>query len=466
MWTSEQVLALSPDVGSTKNGQKLASCDKWPSLGKSEQIIWGECQGSGKQPYRTQIDLSEPAFRCSCPSRKFPCKHSLGLFLLLANQAEAFKDSVPPDWVAQWLEKRSQTAAQKQEKQERQAADPRAQAKRAAQRAAKVEAGMADLERWLQDILRQGLAVLPNQSYGFWDQVAARLVDAQAPGLARRVRELASIPHSGQGWPERMLRSLSQLHLLTEGYKHLDALPPALQAELRSHIGWPQSQEDLRLRWEQKDPLVERLADQWQVLGRVVTEEENLKVQRVWLGGIGQRRAALVLGFAHGSQPLDISLVPGARFEGELIFYPGTGIQRAFVEARGQTELVQPSGAVGFEGLKFGGIESAGIGFGGIGFGGIEAAIAHCGEVFSQNPWQAQVPLTLHQVVPRSEGDQWWLLDRAGQALPISPRFQQGWEMMAVSGGGPLTVFGEWDGERFLPLSLWNESQLFISLGA
>ena len=117
MWTSEQVLALSPDASSTKNGQKLANLAKWPLLERSDQAIWGECKGSGKKPYRTQIDLSEPAFRCSCPSRKFPCKHSLGLFLLLAGQADSFSEAAPPDWVAEWLAKRGQTAAKKQEKQ-------------------------------------------------------------------------------------------------------------------------------------------------------------------------------------------------------------------------------------------------------------------------------------------------------------------------------------------------------------
>ncbi|MGD1941949.1 MAG: SWIM zinc finger domain-containing protein, partial [Leptolyngbyaceae cyanobacterium] len=196
MWTSEQVLSLSPDANSAKRGKSLATVSQWPLLGRSEQAVWGECQGSGKTPYRTQIDLSEPAFRCSCPSRKFPCKHALGLFLLLAEQAEALPESPPPDWVKEWLGQRSQSTQRKQAKAA-QGADPAAQAKRAQQRTVKVEAGLADLEQWLQDIVRQGLATLPNQPYRFWDQAAARLVDAQAPGLARRVRSLASIPHSG-----------------------------------------------------------------------------------------------------------------------------------------------------------------------------------------------------------------------------------------------------------------------------
>ena len=49
------------------------------------------------------MTISEPAFRCSCPSRKFPCKHGLGLLLLLADQPALFKQQEPPAWVADWL---------------------------------------------------------------------------------------------------------------------------------------------------------------------------------------------------------------------------------------------------------------------------------------------------------------------------------------------------------------------------
>lgn len=444
-WTSEQVLALSPDASSTKNGKALAKVAKWSLLGRSEQTVWGECQGSGKKPYRTQIDLREPAFRCSCPSRKFPCKHALGLFLLSVDHSDSFSQSVPPDWVTEWLEKRSQTATQKQEKQQqkKRAAAPMAKAKRAEKRAAKIEAGLVDLQQWLQDILRQGLATLPAQPYSFWDQTAARLVDAQAPGLARRVRALASIPHSGEGWPARMLKAMGQLHLLVQGYGQLASLPPLLQAELRSQIGWTQSQEDLRLRLE-TDPFVKSLTDTWQVLGRVVTEEENLQTQRVWLWGQEHRKTALVLSFAYGSNPLDVSLVPGSRFLGELIFYPGTGVQRAFVESQEVAESALPEKALGLV--------------------SIGEAIAHYALALSQNPWLEQFPITVGRVSPCHQNNRWWLQDETGQALPLVPGFNQGWELMALAGGHPLTVFGEWDGTTLRPLSVWTETQL-MTLG-
>lgn len=95
-WTVERILALAPDSASAKAGQGLAGRRAWRSLGHADGTAWGECQGSGKAPYQAQIDLSEPAFRCTCPSRKFPCKHGLGLFLLLASEPVAFVEGSPP----------------------------------------------------------------------------------------------------------------------------------------------------------------------------------------------------------------------------------------------------------------------------------------------------------------------------------------------------------------------------------
>lgn len=444
-WTSEQVLALSPDVGSTKRGKTLATPAKWSLLGQSKRAIWGECKGSGKNPYRTAVDLlNEPAFRCSCPSRKFPCKHALALFLLLAEGA-SFTSESQPAWVAAWLEKRSQTAQKKRQKESAKTAiDSTAQSKRAQERVNKVDAGITDLEQWLQDIIRQGLADLPSQPYRFWDRTAARLVDAQAPGLARQVQNLAGIPHTGEGWPARMLTALGQIHLLLQGYRNLPALAPQMQAEVRSQIGWTQTQADLLARASQSDPLVDSVEDSWQVLGKAVTKEASLKVQRVWLWGMRSEQAVLVLSFAHGRSRLDASLVPGACFNGEVVLYPGTGIRRAFVKSRVPAKNLDRSS---------------------LGTDTIEEAIAQYAKALCDNPWTRQFPLLFNRVWMKQDKGEWWLHDEAGLALPVAHSFKEGWEMVAMSGGRPLGMFGEWNGETFLPLSLWRK-QSFLPLGA
>ena len=74
------------------------------------------------------------------------------------------------------------------------ASDPKANEKRIAARTKKVSAGLQELQVWLQDLIRTGLSSVQNKPYSFWDGMGARLIDAQAPGAARMVRELAGIP--------------------------------------------------------------------------------------------------------------------------------------------------------------------------------------------------------------------------------------------------------------------------------
>ncbi|MEM9156471.1 MAG: SWIM zinc finger family protein, partial [Cyanobacteria bacterium P01_F01_bin.33] len=439
-WTAERAIAFAPDANSAKSGRSLAVVHKWPVLGHRSPAIWGECQGSGKQPYRTQIDLSEPAFRCSCPSRKFPCKHGLGLLLLWAENSEQFTQSELPDWVAEWLEARTQRQEQKEAKQNVRTADPEAQAKRAAARAHKVDAGVAELQLWMRDLVRQGLASLANQSYQYWDSIAARMVDAQAPGLARRLRELAGLPHSGAGWPEHLLGELGQLHLLLEGYHRLEHVPLPVQQDIRTQIGFTQKSEEVLAAAERPASEVETCRDRWHVVGQVTESEDRLTVQRLWLWGETSQRPALLLQFTPAHLSLEIVAVPGTAFDAELVFYPSATPLRAAIKQRKETDV------------------AAGWVDGGTGIG---EAIASYSRALSRNPWLLRYPLLLAAVTPVRQEGEWWVRDADGFVLSISPRCTKQWQLLALSGGMPLGLFGEWDGERLLPLGAWANEQFW-----
>lgn len=441
-FTTDQILALAPDAASAKAGQGLASPRKWVALGCTEQAAWGKCQGSSASPYQTQIDLSEPAFRCSCPSRKFPCKHGLGLFLLLANQPNAFTEKQQPDWVTERLEsrtkradKRAEKVAKQTEKPAKTVADPAAQTRRAAERDAKVTAGFAELELRLRDLVRNGLAAAQQQSSTLWETVAARMVDAQAPGVARLVRIMATLPATGQGWQEKLLAHASKLFLLTEGYSRLQTLPADTQADIRTVAGWTYSQDELLSQTG--------LRDHWIVLGQRVEDEDRLRVQFTWLQGHKTQRSALLLHFAVANQPLDISVVPGTVIDAELVFYPGAYPLRALVKTRnGATLLIDtlPQGL------------------------GIAEAVTTYATALAHNPWIERLPVSLLGVVPLSVSDDQWVIQDATQhVLPIVPRFSRHWELFALSGGHPVPLFGEWDGEYFLPLSVWANGR-FVRL--
>ncbi|HMX29515.1 MAG TPA: SWIM zinc finger domain-containing protein, partial [Blastocatellia bacterium] len=406
-WTSEQILGLAPDASSAKAGQGLAAARHWQTLGCDDNTAWGLCQGSGKNPYQAQIDLSEPAFKCSCPSRKFPCKHALGLFLLLANQQQAFTETSPPDWVGEWLASRAKRAEQKAEKQQtkEKPVDEAAQAKRSAAREAKVAAGIRELELWLRDLVRNGLAAAQTQPPQFWERMAARLVDAQAPGLAQMVRDLGGAAASGDGWHSRLLERAGKLHLLLEGYKRLPELPEEHQTDIRALIGWTVNQDDLLSQPGARD--------KWLVLGQRVEQEERLRVQRVWLWGENSHRAAMILNFAHGQQPLDASLVTGTKFDAELVFYPGAIAQRALVKER-FAEVEQAANLTSYQ--------------------TVSAALAAYAAALARRPWMEYFPMPLVAVTPLRRNEQWMLRDGEARLLPLHRSFD-GWAMTGMSGG-------------------------------
>ncbi len=442
--TAAQVLALAPDPASARAGQSLAGPAKWSAPGRNTRSVWGECQGSAL--YRTQVDLGGPAFHCSCPSRKFPCKHGLGLLLLLATAPVRVPEATPPAWVEAWIAKRDADPAKKTADPAAAPAIPEAPArrdaereKRAAKREDRVRAGLAELQTWLGDLVRQGFAHAREQPARFFDAMAARMIDAQAPGVARRLRTWPGIFASGEAWADRALEETGALQWLLNGAARLDTLPAPLRASVRAAVGWTTSEQDLLA-----NPDAERIDDRWQIVGQRVEEEDRLRTQRTWLVGERSRRAALCLSFAAGNQPLDVSLVPGRTLDATLVFHPSAAPLRASVAERRDS--------------------TAGIGEAAAWEDFEEAARYTAGWV-STDPWLERAPWFVRGCLPvRGDGGNWRLRDAAGNAVDLAREFAQPWPLLAVSGGRPVTVFGEWNGRVLLPLGVVAEGR-FVALG-
>ena len=436
-YSVEQIIALAPDAASAKAGRSLATASKWQNVGQDERALWGECQGSGSKPYQTIIDLGEPAFKCSCPSRKFPCKHALGLFLLVANQP-ATNHNVP-DWANEWLAKRDQQAQRKGEAAKKADEEPdeatlarRAsqKAKRSLDREAKVVAGLKELELWLRDLLRHGLAAAQTRSIDYWEQMAARLIDAQAPGLARKVRDLSRVTQSGDGWIEHLLAQVSAIFLLLKAYERIETLSAATQADVRTAIGWNYKEDEL--------PEENVVADEWSVLGQRTTGEEGLRVRRTWLWGQRTAKGALVLDFAAPGQHLALDLLPGTTVEAELIFYPGNYPLRAAVKKRANTSRL----------LK----EIDGYAT------GEQLLMTYAGGL-ALNPWIEAMPAPMQTVVPLRRGEHWFARDSNASLLSLRSDSTSGWKLLALSGGAPIMIFGEWNGRSLLPVSAWADGR-------
>ncbi|HZR48445.1 MAG TPA: SWIM zinc finger family protein [Streptosporangiaceae bacterium] len=419
-WDQARVLTLAPDASSQRSARSLVNAGSWITTGSADPAaLWGECRGSAAAPYRTAVDLSgRPAYKCSCPSRKLPCKHALGLLLLWS--AGGVQPGTPPDWVRTWLTAR---AARAQDGKPAEPADPEAARRRAQQREQRVASGMDELDRWLCDQVRQGLAATPRAGYQHWDSIAARMVDAQASGLAERLRSFAAVPHSGAGWESRLLEEYAMLHLLATAFRRQSG---PLEV-VRSRIGFTVRQDSVLADGE-------RVLDRWQVLARRDTEQERLRTRRVWLRSPRRGRYALVLSFAFPGESFDGTLIPGTEADLELAFYPGTPPLRALVVSNENRARAKPPDG-----------------------GTVADLLTDWARALSQDPWLDSWPAVLNAVTPL-RAPQPAVCDPSGAALPLHPAAADNWPLFALSAGRPLTLAGEWTPRGLVPLTAWDET--------
>jgi len=432
-WSLSRVEQLAPDAAAVKAAQGLAKASKWQILGRDDRVLWGECQGSGANPYQVRVDLQDAACKCSCPSRKLPCKHALGLLLMMAGGA-GIPTLSPPAFVEEWIAGRVKRAEAKVARatEPEKPVDPDARGRRADRRESRIEDGLNQLEGWLTDIVAQGLASARAQPQQFWSQMAARLVDTQAPGLARTVQGLSELAASGENWQSRLLAGMARLQLLIDAYRRIERLPAPLAAEVRTQVGWTQVQETL----------LERpgVRDRWHVIGHRQSQEGRLRVKHTWLAGLESTRLALVLDFAVGDQPLPASLHLGQVTDAELVYFDGVPPLRTLVKQRfeGVPTRHQLPAALDVAGLQ-----------------------TRFAALLAENPFLDRWPAVLGPVTTTIDGARMQFVDTAGRRIDVARSFRHGWLFDALAGGNALCVFGQWDGHVFDPVSVEHDGRLF-----
>jgi len=423
-WSRERVLSLAPDRASVAAASALAETRTWRDVGTDSKVLWGSCDRLGGQ-YQTLVDLGwPPAYACNCPSRKVPCKHALALLLQWSDNL--VPSGEPPPFAAAWLDKRAVRRAQPEPStavhQPGELADPAAAAKRAAARAERVAAGLDELDQWLCDQIRGGIASLERAGYSHFDTVAARMVDAQAPGVAGMLRSIPA-EFAGVGWPSRVLEQFGALHLLIQAHRRLDRLPVDLASTVRARIGYPVSKSEVHA--------LPGVVDHWFAIGMVDTAEYRLDTRRVWLYGGSSDRWALIMSFAPPGGPLDDTVMAGHLLHARLHFYPGSGQFRALVgEQTSATAGPTMPPAESFAEVR-----------------------ARFAQLVAADPWAARMPAVISAApIPRTTP--WRLRDSSGECCEVIDLTDEPWPLLARSGGEPIEVFGEWTARGFRPVSL------------
>jgi hypothetical protein len=533
-WSGDSVLALAPDDSSRRAALSLNRPAPWDDTGATGDLVWGLCAGSGKNPYQVIVDLAGPAFKCSCPSRKFPCKHALGL-LLRWSAGDVPDEPEPADYASTWHASRreksektrtspsvrtdaadSQPAAASEATADGSAARPAplkdeaAAAKRAAERAKRVASGLADLQEWLRDQVRAGLASAavssptgnsavsrPGATHhgathhggaGPAESMAARMIDAQAPGVAATLRGLMFMNQGmtqGDSWPGRLLAEYAMLHLLARAHERSAALPDALAAVVRSRVGYPVGRDEVLAR-----PAV---SGHWLVVAVRELTDATVPGRRIWLRDRDTSRWGMLLTFAAPGgawqDPETARLRPGTEIRADLHYYHGQPPLRALVGNRHGEPLAAkaPAPTADVDGLLT--EWAAGL--------ALDPWLTSWPAVLTGTPvppgqpmltapptqrvqpapptqrvqpappWQDSQQTRPQQAPPSGRADgggsggqgvtwqRWQFIDEAGSVLPLADR-QSLWTLLAVSGGHPVTVAGEWHTDGLVALTAWH----------
>ena len=461
--TKDKIEQLAPDQASLGAALKLMKPASWPMLAREADasLLWGECQGSGAVPYRVIVSPADVGYKCTCPSRKFPCKHVLAIMWMHCEKPERFEPGASPDWVQDWLSRRrpkangppsqadkaevgrrkaaaSMTVAL-QETDEAKPADPKAIARAEAQRQrlkedreATVLAGLDELDRWILDQLNLGLAAFAQRAVQATKTLSTRLVDAKASGLATRLEMLSAevfrVPEQMRG--DLVLERLAAFALIGAAYRNQDRLPPALKADVRRAAGWTMKRDELLT-----DAEAPRVSTDW-IVAATHSEVQLDKLRRLetWLLNAAPTpdgpNVALLIDFVPVSVgPSASPFTAGETLKGEVVFY------QSATPLRGQLATREAASAnIAWPVLPQ----------------GLDAAFCAYETALARQPWLERWPLAASQLaVERVAPKQLVLAGENALALPIER--SQTDDLLPLVGIGPISALCTWDG-RFATL--------------
>ena len=205
--TEQLILSLAPNSTAAANGRKISAGGGFVKLYRSEDstFFMGECKGSGATAYVTSADYineNKPVFRCSCPSRQFPCKHSLALMYEMMSDKEFAICEIPEDI----LSKRKKLAAKsaKAENAETENTDPESAEKTAKKKAAakktasaakkkkfkKQLEGLEMCEKAVKELISAGLGTMGGASLSNYQALSKQFGDYYLLGIQRLFNRL------------------------------------------------------------------------------------------------------------------------------------------------------------------------------------------------------------------------------------------------------------------------------------
>ncbi len=199
------ILSIAPNPAAASNGKKLSSGGSFIKLYHSsdDTFFMGECKGSGKNPYITSadyIDPEKPVFRCSCPSRQFPCKHSLGLLYEMMSDKNFEICDIPEDIIRKRGKIAAKSAPEKSPEEmtpeeaekvaKKKASAAKSASKAKAKKLEKQLEGLDLVEKAVKELISAGLGTMGGTSLKTYQDISKQLGDYYLVGPQRLFNRL------------------------------------------------------------------------------------------------------------------------------------------------------------------------------------------------------------------------------------------------------------------------------------
>lgn len=395
----------------------------WKHTGKWRAHLWGRYE-NGKQGYDVLVRTNDLRFQCTCTDSPALCPHAFHLLLRFVEHPQAFTEANhAPDWALPAIEKwdkKPPTPLQPWKK------------RIPARRMQDMLKGLDLLELWLHDLLRVGIHTLETNS-DIILHIARRMVDHKLGGIGRRLRRWYNYLGE-EDWPHILLDEIGSLYLAIQAMRKLDDLPEGLPEDLLAIMGVSIRRNDLLAH-------PDRICGRYTCTGVVVrTEETNMRSIWTWLVNAEKLEFALLLDFEVDRAPSErFTAATGSVYEMELVAYPSALPQRMLVRRSFPVDLPE-------------GVQRLPTGYPTL----TAFAEAHA-RAIATVPWRSPTPALLDEVVPVFHEGRFFLVDKEGKSLPLIAEEERGWELCALAGGLPLTLFGLWEGRALRPVSVWME---------
>ncbi|MBP2655284.1 MAG: hypothetical protein H6Q73_2853 [Firmicutes bacterium] len=220
--TEEFINSVAPNQSAVTNGLGLVKKNSFLKLyiAPDASFIMGECKGSGASNYVTSADFvisDSPVFRCTCPSRQIPCKHSIGL-LYAYFQGKTFETAEIPQDV---LTKREKIEKRNEKNDVSNVTAPKKTNKSALKKKLTTQLeGLELLEKIVTGIVQAGLGTINAKTIKMLEEQAKQLGSYYLTFPQFVVRDFILLFKDHENYEQVYSRAIDQLLMLHGLYRH------------------------------------------------------------------------------------------------------------------------------------------------------------------------------------------------------------------------------------------------------